>query len=63
MGGKANLKTALVMAVLLVGMAPAIAAGGVIYVDADASPGGDGTSWSTAYKYLQDALYKPPTSG
>jgi len=44
------------MAVFLVGMAPAIAAGGTIYVDADASSGGDGTSWGTAYKYLQDAL-------
>jgi len=63
MGGKANLKTALVMAVLLVGMAPAIAAGGTIYVDADASTGGDGTTWGTAYKYLQDALYKPPSGG
>ncbi|UCC29868.1 MAG: S8 family serine peptidase [Phycisphaerales bacterium] len=28
----------------------------VMYVDDDASEGGDGTSWSTAYKYLQDAL-------
>jgi hypothetical protein len=27
-----------------------------IYVDASASPGGDGASWGTAYKYLQDAL-------
>lgn len=44
------------MAVFLVGMAPAIAAGGTIYVDADVSPGGDGASWGTAYKYLQDAL-------
>ncbi|UCC28726.1 MAG: IPTL-CTERM sorting domain-containing protein [Phycisphaerales bacterium] len=26
------------------------------YVDDDASLGGDGTSWPTAYKYLQDAL-------
>ncbi len=26
-----------------------------IYVDDDA-PGGDGTSWTTAFKYLQDAL-------
>ncbi|UCC30074.1 MAG: hypothetical protein JSU86_17985 [Phycisphaerales bacterium] len=26
------------------------------YVDDDASTGGDGMSWSTAYKYLQDAL-------
>jgi len=28
----------------------------IIYVDDDANPGGDGTSWATAYKYLQDAL-------
>ncbi|MHC4474855.1 MAG: right-handed parallel beta-helix repeat-containing protein [Planctomycetota bacterium] len=27
-----------------------------IYVDADVSPGGGGTNWSDAYKYLQDAL-------
>jgi hypothetical protein len=27
-----------------------------IYVDADASAGGNGQSWATAYKYLQDAL-------
>jgi predicted outer membrane repeat protein len=37
--------------------------GDVIYVDANAAPGGDGLTWGTAYKYLQDALYKPPTSG
>jgi len=28
----------------------------VIFVDDDAAPGGDGQSWQTAYKYLQDAL-------
>ena len=28
----------------------------VIYVDDNASEGGDGSSWSTAHKYLQDAL-------
>ncbi|MDD5326714.1 MAG: choice-of-anchor Q domain-containing protein [Phycisphaerae bacterium] len=28
----------------------------VIYVDADASPGGDGSSWENAFIYLQDAL-------
>jgi len=27
-----------------------------IYVDADAPAGGDGRSWATAFKYLQDAL-------
>jgi len=44
------------MAVLFVGIQCAIASGAVIYVDVDASPGGDGTTWGTAYKYLQDAL-------
>ena len=33
----------------------AVAAGAAIYVDND-SAGGDGSSWSTAFKYLQDAL-------
>ena len=28
----------------------------VIYVDDNASEGGDGSSWATAHKYLQDAL-------
>ncbi len=28
----------------------------VIYVDDDAPPAGDGTSWTTAYTFLQDAL-------
>jgi uncharacterized repeat protein (TIGR02543 family) len=28
----------------------------VIYVDDDASAGGDGSSWSSAHKYLQDAI-------
>lgn len=34
----------------------------MIYVDADGSVGGDGQSWWTAYKYLQDAL-KTASSG
>jgi len=28
----------------------------LIYVDDDAVPGGDGSSWATAYRFLQDAL-------
>jgi hypothetical protein len=32
------------------------AGGAVIYVDADAAPGGDGTSWATAFRDLQGAL-------
>ena len=27
-----------------------------IYVDGNASAGGDGSSWASAHKYLQDAL-------
>jgi|GEM_PF-2020365 uncharacterized repeat protein (TIGR02543 family) len=33
-----------------------IASAKVIYVDDDASAGGDGSSWSSAHKYLQDAI-------
>lgn len=28
----------------------------VLHVDDDAAPGGDGLSWSSAFRYLQDAL-------
>ena len=33
----------------------------IIYVDADASTGGNGRTWATAYKYLQDALTEART--
>lgn len=36
--------------------AAAAATGPIIYVDADAAPGGDGGSWATAYVSLHDAL-------
>ena len=42
------------MAVILLGFCCTIAAGGTIYVDE--TKNGDGSSWGTAYKYLQDAL-------
>lgn len=35
----------------------------VRYVDAAAAEGGDGTSWVTAYRYLQDALTEAAGSG
>ncbi|MFO7740809.1 MAG: choice-of-anchor Q domain-containing protein [Anaerolineae bacterium] len=41
---------------LLTGGQTARANPGVIYVDADAAPGGGGTSWSDAYTDLQSAL-------
>jgi hypothetical protein len=31
-------------------------AGGVLHVDDDAAPGGDGSSWATAHRFLSDAL-------
>ncbi len=34
----------------------AAGAGSVLHVDDDASPGGNGSSWQTAYRFLQDAL-------
>lgn len=33
----------------------------VIHVDDDAAPGGDGSSWASAKKYLQDALFMAVT--
>ncbi|MHC4320402.1 MAG: right-handed parallel beta-helix repeat-containing protein, partial [Planctomycetota bacterium] len=34
-----------------------------IYVDDDAGPGGDGLTWATAYRFLQDALADAAASG
>lgn len=36
----------------------AASGGGLRYVDDDANAGGDGTSWATAYRFLQDALHE-----
>jgi len=49
--------------VLLAGSSPALADASIIYVDADASPGGDGQTWGTAYNYLQDALDEANANG
>ncbi len=38
-------------------------AGSVLYVDDDAPPGGDGTSWKMAYRFLQDALVDAAQGG
>jgi len=47
----------LVCALILGGaLSPAARAEAVLHVDDDAAPGGDGSSWSTAYRFLQDAL-------
>jgi len=48
-------KRAEVLIVILAACA-ANASGRILYVDDDASPGGDGRSWDGAHAYLQDAL-------
>ena len=56
MGGTRKLKMSLVISVFLVAMVGGLAAARTIYVDYDAVPDGNGQSYATAYKYLQDAL-------
>jgi hypothetical protein len=56
MGERLNLNTLFVKAITLLLLGCATAAGEVFFVDANASTGGDGTTWETAYKYLQDVL-------
>jgi len=48
-------RTLLVAAAFLLTAGP-MSYGKVIYVDDNARPLGDGTSWATAYRFLQDAL-------
>ena len=43
-------------AAMILTLTATVHAGSVLYVDDDAPPGGDGTSWKTAYQFLQDAL-------
>jgi len=45
-----------VIALCLTAACACTAAGTIIHVDDDAPPGGDGRSWATAYRSLQDAL-------
>jgi len=41
-------------------MTPAVRAGTILRVDDDAPGGGDGSSWNTAFRFLQDALGAAP---
>jgi len=55
------------MRLLIVGICCALAvpaaAATVLYVDDDAPAGGDGASWDTPYRFLQDALAEAANSG
>jgi parallel beta-helix repeat protein/predicted outer membrane repeat protein len=56
MRGKANYIRPLLFAVFLLATLCAPATGKVIYVDDDAAGANDGSSWTDAFSYLQDAL-------
>ena len=52
-----------ILTILLISIASTTAeAQTIIYVDGDATGTGDGQSWNTAYKYLQDALMNADSS-
>jgi predicted outer membrane repeat protein len=53
----------IVLVVLVMLLAGPVAWGRVIYVDHDANGVGDGSSWETAYRYLQDALAEAEAAG
>ncbi|HEX41194.1 MAG TPA: hypothetical protein ENN81_03945 [Phycisphaerales bacterium] len=50
------MRASVIATVVAVLIGACTAGGKVIYVDDDANSPGDGASWATAYKYLQDAL-------
>lgn len=54
-----------IVGLVLVSIVAASTASGqsVLYVDDDAPAGGDGLTWATAHKYLQDALTAAAGSG
>ncbi len=53
---RTSLKTSLLMAVILLGLCPAVSVAATIYVDVNTPDNNDGSSWAKAYKYLQDGL-------
>lgn len=55
--------TDLVSVLAVLGLCTGTAIGNVLHVDDDAAPAGDGQSWETAYRFLQDALADAAASG
>jgi hypothetical protein len=62
-GSGVVLIVATALALVAGGGEASLAEGGIIYVDADADPGGLGTSWTDAYTDLQDALADAEAGG
>ena len=62
MRGIASLASRLQCVLLLLVVARTAAAGGVIYVDANAPGANNGSSWENAYVFLQDALADAETA-
>ena len=54
---------AILNGVVLTAILASVCQAETIYVDDGAPLGGDGTMWTTAYKYLQDALANADTNG
>jgi hypothetical protein len=61
MGKRVYLLAGMATTLALLATTQAVAA--VIYVDDDAPPGGNGASWTTAYRFLQDALVVATAGG
>src|SRR3972149_5584392 len=53
---KTNLKCWLAISIICVALTQATTIARIIYVDDDANGLNDGSSWSNAYRFLQDAL-------
>jgi hypothetical protein len=58
MKGKIYLNVLLLFAITIIFSGCTTVDEGIVYVNANAQTGGDGTTWETAYNYLQDALDK-----
>ena len=57
-----RIKLSITLLTITVFLIPSIVNAQIKYTDIDATAGGDGSSWSNAYRYLQDAL-KTASSG
>jgi predicted outer membrane repeat protein len=59
---KANIRSVAFAIASIALMAGTLRAQTIVYVDDDAAAGGNGASWATAFRYLQDAIAFSPTS-